>query len=88
MKVIALAGLLIFTQCSSAQTDTTLIKKAETQLQNGSATVSTILSDKKYLSLHPDASFRELIKKHSNADVLKMVTNKEPGKKVQVIGKV
>jgi len=86
MKAIALFCLLTFTLCSCAQTDTILLKRAETLLQNTSTSVSEILSDKKYLPLHPETSFRELIKKHSTTDILKIVTNDEPGKEIKIIG--
>jgi protocatechuate 3,4-dioxygenase beta subunit len=72
-----------------AQQDTTaLLNEAETKLEKGSAVVSVILSDKKYLLLHPRPAFREIIKKHASASVLTIVTDNEPGKKIKVMGTV
>jgi protocatechuate 3,4-dioxygenase beta subunit len=67
---------------------TALMNEAETKLQKGSASVSSILSDKKYLLLHPKSSFREMIKKNASATILTITTNDEPGKKIKVIGAV
>ena len=88
MKLL-LAIILFF--CSSyivsAQTDSlALISEVKTKLQNKSASVSDILSDKKYLSIHPATSFRELIKTNSDAAILKIATPDEPGKKIRVLG--
>ncbi len=67
-----------------AQTDSaTLLKQANLKLQNH-APVSTILTDKTYLSLHPLISFREMIKKFSSADILSIAENEEPGKKIKI----
>lgn len=90
MKLL-LAFILLF--CSScivrAQTDSlALISEVKIKLQNKSASVSDILSDKKYLSIHPAPSFREVIKTNSDAGVLKITTPDEPGKKIRVLGTI
>jgi len=62
-----------------------LLTEAGTKLKTGSAKVSAILSDNKYLALHPESSFRELIKKYCTPDPVKIATDSEPGKKIKVL---
>jgi protocatechuate 3,4-dioxygenase beta subunit len=86
MKIFFFACLLLC-KYSIAQTDTTtLLKEATSKLSNGSASVSAILTNKTYLPLHPQTSFRELIKKHSTSQTLSITTEEEPGKKIKVTG--
>lgn len=63
----------------------TLLIEIETKLKTGSAKVSTILTDNKYLALHPETSFRELIKKYCTSDPVKIATDSEPGKEIKVL---
>jgi protocatechuate 3,4-dioxygenase beta subunit len=90
MKIIIIACLVFFNSCrSTAQSDDqALLNEATTKLQNKSATVSAILTDKKYLAIHPLTEFRELIKANSSNDILKITTENEPGKKIRVLGSV
>lgn len=90
MKIIFLACLLLCNNLVlSAQKDSlSLLHEARAKLQNKSATVSAILSDKKYLSIHPAAIFRELMKANSTTDILKITISDEPGKKIRVPGTV
>lgn len=90
MKLLLAIILFFCSNCIvSAQTDSlALISEVKTKLQNKSASVSDILSDKKYLSIHPATSFRELIKTNSDAATLKITTPDEPGKKIRVLGTV
>jgi len=87
MRSLLTCLLLVFAmQSSYAQSDSSLaVKNVAVMLQNGSTTVSGILTDKKYLPLHPDTDFRELIKKYSTAGSLAITTDDEPGKKIKVI---
>lgn len=74
---------------TSSQTDIqSLISEAKSKLENGTASVSAILSDKKYLSAHPEQSFRELVKKHGTDSIVTITAPDEPGKKIQVRGLV
>ena len=85
MKVFFLSLLVSTASLLSAQPDNaTLLKEVETQLIGG-ASVSQILTDKKYLSIHPDTNFRELIEKFSSDKTLAIAPADEPGKKIQVI---
>ncbi|MEO7922933.1 MAG: hypothetical protein ABIR30_04595 [Chitinophagaceae bacterium] len=84
MKAFLPSLLLLFSACTTAQTGTELLKEVKTQLENGSVTVSTILADNKYASLHPETSFRQLIEKYSATGVLKIAAANEPGRKIKV----
>jgi protocatechuate 3,4-dioxygenase beta subunit len=90
MKNMLYLCLVLFYSCqSTAQTDDRkLLNEVTTNLQNKSATVSAILTDKKYLTIHPLTEFRELIKTNSTTDTLKITTTDEPGKKIRVPGRV
>ncbi|HMK25372.1 MAG TPA: hypothetical protein VK483_05020 [Chitinophagaceae bacterium] len=90
MKIILLSSLLFFNSCrSTAQPDDQgLLNEVTTKLQNKSTTVSDILTEKKYLPIHPLKEFRELIKANCTNDILKITTADEPGKKIRVLGTV
>ena len=90
MKIIPVTCIFLCTTLFlNAQPDSlSLLNEVTTKLENKSATVSFILTDKKYLSIHPATAFRELIKTYSTADVLKITTAGEPGKKIRVLGSV
>lgn len=87
MKRIILTCLVISSITSCAQSDsTTLLTEVENKLKNKSASASSILTDKKYLPVHPSTTFRESIRKNATATVLQITTPEEPGKKIKVIG--
>lgn len=65
-----------------------LIKESEEKLKSGQASVSQILTDKKYDAVHPETSFRELIKKYCRAETLAIVTDTIPGRKIKVAAMV
>lgn len=73
---------LIFCQTNNQA----LIKEAEEKLKTVKASISQILTDKKYDALHPETEFRELIKKYCKAETISIVTDTIPGKKIKVIG--
>lgn len=86
MKILLFATLLFCINVTTAQTDSVfLLKEIETKLKNKSASVSSILTDKNYLLLHPLTDFRELIKKYCATDPVKITTDTEPGKKIRVL---
>lgn len=86
MRVLYLAHLLLFNQILLAQPDTTaLLNEVETKLKSKTASASSILSDKNYLMLHPQTSFRELIKKYCTSSPVKITSDTEPGKKIKVL---
>ena len=85
MKVLLFFLLVSSANCLIAQPDNTaLLKEVETQL-NASTSVSQILTDKKYLSIHSDSRFRELIEKFCSDKTLAITAPDEPGKKIRVI---
>jgi protocatechuate 3,4-dioxygenase beta subunit len=91
MKEIILSILLCtaFSDISFCQLNKEmLIKEAEEKLKANNATVSQILTDKKYDAVHPETSFRELIKKHCKAETISIATDTIPGRKIKVIGTV
>jgi protocatechuate 3,4-dioxygenase beta subunit len=75
---------MAFTQSDSS----VLLKEAAMQLQNHSATVSSVLTERNYAPLHSLVTFREMINKYSSTDVLMIATNDEPGKKIKVVGTI
>jgi protocatechuate 3,4-dioxygenase beta subunit len=78
----ALAGSL-FSQNKDA-----LIKEAEEKLKTNKASISQILTDKKYDAVHPETFFRDLIKKYCKAETISIATDTIPGKKIKVIGTI
>ena len=90
MKSIFYCCLLLCLSCrSTAQTDNTqLLNEVTTKLQDRSATISGILTDKKYLPIHPLTAFRDVIKAGSNTEILAIAAAEEPGKKIRVLGTV
>lgn len=90
MKSIFYCCLLLCLSCrSTAQTDNTqLLNEVTTKLHDKSATISGILTDKKYLPIHPLTAFRDVIKAGSNTEILAIAAAEEPGKKIRVLGTV
>ena len=91
MKEIILSILLCvaFSNASFCQLNKeTLIKEVEEKLKSNKATISQILTDKKYDAIHPETSFREIIEKYCKAETLLIATDTIPGKKIKVIGTV
>jgi protocatechuate 3,4-dioxygenase beta subunit len=89
MKIYCILLLGISRQMACAQPDSlSLLQEAATRLQHKTTTVSAILSDKKYLQLHPATAFRELIKDHCTASALTITVPDEPGRKIKVMGSV
>lgn len=91
MKEIILSIILCaaFSKVSFCQLNKdALIKEAEEKLKNNKATISQILTDKKYDAVHPETEFRELIKKYCKAEIISIVTDTIPGRKIKVIGTI
>ena len=86
-KLLALQACFILPVLLFSQLSTDgLIKEAEEKLKTGKATISQILTDKKYDAVHPETNFRELIKKYSRAEPISIATDTIPGKKIKVVG--
>ena len=91
MKEIILNILLCitFSNASFCQLDKeTLIKEVEEKLKTNKATISQILTDRKYDAVHPETSFRELIKQYCKAEVTSIATDTIPGRKIKVVGTI
>ena len=91
MKEIILSILLCtaFSTISFCQVNKeTLIKEVEENLKTNKATITQILTNKKYDAVHPETSFRELIKKYCKAEVISIATDTIPGRKIKVIGAI
>ncbi len=91
MKEIILSIILClaFSNVSFCQLNKeTLTKEVEEKLKTNKATISQILTDKKYDVIHPETSFRELIETYCKAETISIVTDTIPGKKIKVIGTV
>lgn len=91
MKSVFLTTLLFIATANilfSQDKKETLIKEAEEKLKSNTATISQILTDKRYDALHPETSFREIIEKYSKAEPISIATDTIPGKKIKVIGTV
>lgn len=90
MKGFSLLLILIVSAKSglfAQQSNAVLLREAESKLQKGSS-LSQILTDKKYDALHPETSFREMIKNYCKAETISIVTDTIPGRKIKVIGTV
>ena len=91
MKSLFLTALLFIVTANllfSQNNKETLIKEAVEKLKTNKATISQILTDKKYDAVHPETSFREIIKKHCKAETISITTDTIPGKKIKVLGTV
>jgi protocatechuate 3,4-dioxygenase beta subunit len=91
MKSLFLTTLLFIATSNELFCQTnkeTLIKEAEENLKTNKATISQILTDKKYDAIHPETSFRELIKKYCKAEIISIATDTIPGRKIKVIGTI
>jgi protocatechuate 3,4-dioxygenase beta subunit len=75
------------TCCSivKAQDIGSVVKQIEDRMIREKITVSEILSDEKYMYLHAQSGFRELIKKYAPTGYIKIVTDNEPGRKIKVV---
>jgi protocatechuate 3,4-dioxygenase beta subunit len=90
MKQFVLALIVfVFPLFLSGQSNSNgLIQEAEEKLKTNQATISQILTDKKYDAVHPETSFREIIEKYCKAETISITTDTIPGKKIKVIGTV
>ena len=89
MKSIPFLLCISLNSClSSAQDGNQQLQKIESALSASQVTISQVLSDEKYMKLHPLTAFREIIKKYANTEKTVMVTATEPGKRITVKGRV
>src|SRR6188474_1032149 len=91
MKTLLLTALLFIVTANllfSQNNKETLTKEAEEKLKTNKATISQILTDKRYDAIHPETPFRNLIEKYCKAEIISIATDTIPGKKIKVIGSV
>ena len=67
-----------------AQDITKYVKEIDSLLKSHSASVSDVLMDEAYMSLHSKTEFRNLIKKYAPIGKITIVKSTEPGKKIKV----
>src|SRR5215467_10988496 len=90
MKHVLYAIMLgvILSNSVFCQNKDALIKEAEEKLKTGQAGISQVLTDKKYDAIHPETVFRNIIEKYCKAEIISIVTDTIPGKKIIVTGTV
>jgi protocatechuate 3,4-dioxygenase beta subunit len=81
---ILLAGINMVSFCQ--QQSPSLLADAEAKLRSQGSTVSAVLTDTTYESLHPLIDFRDMIRKYCAASVLRIAPLNEPGRKIKVVG--
>lgn len=75
-------------QCKSQpDSSASLLNSAQNKLKEG-ATISSILTNKDFLSIHSDTKFRNLIRDNANPSVLSIATAGEPGTKIMVTAQI
>lgn len=77
---------LLLSVCSLGQDVNKVAAEIDVKLTAGQVSVSSVLSDKNYMSLHSLTPFREIIKKHAKPGKVKIIADSEPGKKITVKG--
>ncbi|HSU28053.1 MAG TPA: hypothetical protein VLJ68_06715 [Chitinophagaceae bacterium] len=87
MKITsAIAAFILCSHLLHAQADSSLLlKEATDKFKAPGSTPSTVLTDVKFLSIHPLTSFRNVIKLHAVTGPLTIVTANEPGNSIKVI---
>ncbi|HET6994434.1 MAG TPA: hypothetical protein VFI06_05615 [Chitinophagaceae bacterium] len=87
-RLILIVSITLVSISASSQKDSaTLLREVETKLRDH-APVSSVLTDKTYVSLHPLVNFREMVKKYSSSDVLNIAAKDEPGKKIKIVATI
>ena len=90
MRFLSILFISLFSFLINAcgQDKESLIKETENKLKTGQATISQVLTDKRYDALHPETEFRNIIEKYAKAETISIATDTIPGKKIKVIGAV
>jgi protocatechuate 3,4-dioxygenase beta subunit len=81
----ALSILFVMTSCAQEKTS---LDELESAVKSGKLDVSGILSSEKYIQLHADRGFRNLIKENAPVGKILVVTDKEPGSRIVVQGRL
>jgi protocatechuate 3,4-dioxygenase beta subunit len=82
--IILLYGpVLLFSQTPS---DTLKrLEEIQQELSGGGVSAAAVLTDEKWMDLHANTSFREMIKRYAPADSLNIISENEPGTHIIVI---
>ena len=89
MKTISIILLLLFTaSCIFSQDNSKVLADIDARLAKEQTSISAVLADSKYMFLHSQTPFRQLIKKYARTGKVKIITETEPGKKITVKGKI
>lgn len=84
----AITLCIILANPAFSQNKDALIKEAEEKLKTRQASISQLLTDKRYDAVHPETAFRNIIEKYCKAEIISIVTDTIPGKKIKVTGAV
>lgn len=90
MKELTLSILLCIAapMALCCQNKDDLINEAEEKLKHNRASISQVLTDRKYDAVHPETSFRKIIEKYCKAETISIITDTIPGKKIRVNGMI
>lgn len=80
--------LLLLLSILHRQDASATIRHIDEQLSKGAVTINAVLSNPSYMKLHALTEFRQVIKKHAKTAQVTVVTDKEPGVKTIVKGKL
>src|SRR6185436_13616481 len=86
--LISFLSFFVFLSSACSQDHENLVREAEEKLKTGKATISQLLTDKKYDAVHPETSFRNIIEKYAKAETISIATDTIPGKKIKVMGSI
>ena len=78
---VAFAASFLFMQCN-AQSGNQGIKEVEDALNKG-ASISSVLTNKTWLAMHPDRQFRKLIRDHADTLSVDISPEGEPGTRIR-----
>lgn len=87
-SLLTTSCFLLFVTAACSQNTQPLIKEAQEKLKTDQATISQILTNKRYDVVHPETEFRELIRDYCKAETISIATDTIPGKKIRVTGTV
>ena len=88
MKNLFSISFLLLTFISCVQGQSKILERLEANLSTEKSSVSDVLTNPSYTSLHSDKFFRELIKKYAKQENIRLVTAEEPGTRIRVKGKI
>ncbi len=85
-RLVFLLPCIPFFAC--AQEEKKLLDDIGRQLSNGSKSVTEVLTDRGYMSLHSSTAFREIIRKNAKQEKITLVDKQEPGHRATIKGRL